>query len=59
MSLGAVAIGLPVAVLGSLWMNLFHGFNAVETIGAYMALGILTTSLGLSMLALAAYAPRR
>ncbi|MGI9393034.1 MAG: hypothetical protein ACR2OY_00170 [Boseongicola sp.] len=42
MAIGAVFLSLPIALLSTFWVSVFHGYGAAEAFAVYSTFGFLT-----------------
>jgi len=53
MAIGAVLFSLPIALLSTFWVSVFHGYGATEAFAVYATLGFLTLVTVVTAVALA------
>jgi hypothetical protein len=54
MAIGAVIFSLPIALLSTFWVSVFHGYDATEAFAVYSTFGFLALLTAVTAIALAA-----
>lgn len=53
MAIGAVVFSLPIALISTFWVSVFHGYDATEAFAVYLTSGFLALLTVVSAITLA------